>query len=94
VVALGCLAIPFSERLIASDRDVDPYMIYIDPETGKYTTQKPGHDKPGNDSISPIDTQKETSTAPAVTPLTPALFISGGLILLSHLLAFTLKRRA
>ena len=27
----------------ASDRDIPPYMIYIDPETGKYTTTPPGH---------------------------------------------------
>ena len=52
----------------ASDRDLPPYMIYIDPETGKYTTTPPGHEPAAAEAgkggeVSGGDTAKDMSPA-------------------------------
>jgi len=70
-----------------SDTESEPFMIYVDPLTGKYTKQKPEH------QTSTQQTQINTTVSniprpnPPVTPLTTAFFITGGLLLTCHLLS-------
>ena len=80
-------------ELQASDRDVDPYLIYIDPVTGKYTTQKPGHDTTTPVTQSDSSVNKSVKSTPlAKTALTPLFVISGGMLLFSYLLALCLVK--
>ena len=76
----------------ASDRDVDPYLIYIDPVTGKYSTQKPGHTTTPTQQVD-IETSVVSDAVPASgAPLGTIFVLSGGILLTSHLLAIALLR--
>jgi hypothetical protein len=96
VILLGCIfisGIVLPDLALASDRDVDPYLIYVDPITGKYTTQKPGHET--TTSTQDADTKASINLNPvqAKTRFTPVLIMTGGILLFSHLLALGLVKR-
>jgi hypothetical protein len=79
----------FSHQTIASDRDVEPYLLYVDPVTGKYTTSKPGHES--TDNSEPVETKvASTMVKKPRAEITPVLIISGGILLLSQLFALLL----
>jgi hypothetical protein len=87
----------FSQQSHASDRDIDPYLLYVDPVTGKYTTTKPGHESTDKtESVeSKTTTPLETMTSATMdnkprAKITPVLTISGGLLLLSQIIALLL----
>jgi hypothetical protein len=75
----------------ASDTDSEPFMVYIDPVTGKYTTQKPHiNTNIGKDP----ETRENTpaKTGPETTELAPAFITGGGMLIFSYLLALVLSR--
>ena len=82
------LAIP--PHIIASDRDTPAFLIYVDPETGKYTKKKPEHD------ISPQEAETGSADSDITRPdlpasqLGPAFLIAVGLLLTSHVLSLLL----
>jgi UTP-glucose-1-phosphate uridylyltransferase len=79
----------FSHQTIASDRDVEPYLLYVDPVTGKYTTSKPGHES--TDNPEPVETNTVTTMVEKPrAEITPVLIISGGILLISQIFALLL----
>jgi len=69
---------------VASDSDSEPYLIYIDPITGKYTQRPPTHSAVAKDELT---IQGTTAQPIFYTRPSQVLLISGGLIFLSHLIA-------
>jgi hypothetical protein len=72
---------------IASDTDAPPFLIYVDPETGKYTKKKPEHVATPEQ---PQQTSSVTNTprqVPSQTKIFPVFIIAGGVLLGSHLLS-------
>lgn len=64
-VLAGALALPGAAAVHASDDDEDPpYLIYIDPETGKYTTVDP--------QAAPRDAERQSPPRPAGSAPAPA----------------------
>jgi hypothetical protein len=79
----------FSHQAIASDRDVEPYLLYVDPVTGKYTTTKPDHES--TKTTEPVETNTATTIVEKPrAEITPVLIISGGILLISQLFALLL----
>ncbi|NNE38845.1 MAG: hypothetical protein HKN08_11115 [Gammaproteobacteria bacterium] len=72
---------------IASDTDAPPFLIYVDPITGKYTKKRPEHE------AAPQQTQTDKAVTniprqyPPETQIFPAIILAGGLLLGSHLLS-------
>jgi hypothetical protein len=81
-VILALTALPLT--LAASDTDSPPFLIYVDPVTGKYTQKKPEHESTPQQSSSDTKTSRQL---PPVTQIFPAFLIAGGLLLGSHLLS-------
>lgn len=74
-------------HIIASDTDAPPFLIYVDPVTGKYTKKKPEHET----SPQQTETISSASNIPAPDPpptrLAPAFLMAGGLLLSSYVLS-------
>lgn len=76
----------------ASDTESEPFMIYVDPETGKYTTTKPDKTPlPGTSTTGNQPTPLQT-LRPETTPWLPAAMGSIGLLLCCYLLALLQTR--
>ena len=73
--------------LQASDTDAQPFLIYVDPVTGKYTKSNPGHEVPLQKQEQLAMDKYYRATVPTPTPLAPAIMICGVLLLVSHLTA-------
>ena len=90
LVFIIMLGISLPDISTASDRDVDPYMIYVDPVTGKYTTIRPGHDSTGK--TEPAETKAEsTEVNKPRANATSVIFISAGILFISQMIALLLK---
>ena len=65
---------PAISPVLASDRDLPPYMIYIDPETGKYTTRAPDAAPPdaGEEASKPSSPDAGAPDNAAAKPGDPA----------------------
>lgn len=68
-----CMALVLPSAItpvLASDRDLPPYMIYIDPETGKYTTRAPdgAQDHAGEEASKPSSSDGATPDDAAAKP--------------------------
>lgn len=74
IAATLCAVLPL-QNSFASDNDTPPYLIYIDPSTGKYTTQDPSapvtNPHPVTDdnksAVQPEPVKTVTGNPPAVT---------------------------
>ena len=79
----------FPDHSTASDRDTEPYMIYVDPVTGKYTTTRPGHDS--TDKTEAAETKAEsTEVNKPRANATSVILISAGILFLSQIIALLL----
>jgi len=81
-----------SHHTQASDRDTEPYLLYVDPVTGKYTTQKPGHVPANPIQNTEPGAEITGNTSPSETGFIPILVIIGGLLISSYLFATTLVK--
>lgn len=70
-----------------SDTESEPFMIYVDPLTGKYTKQKPEHETTTQQTQTNSAMSNTLRSDPLETKLTPAFLIAFGLLLSSHLLS-------
>ncbi len=82
------MALSFTSVIVTgSDTESEPFMIYVDPLTGKYTKQKPEHKTTTQQTQTNSTVSNIPRPNPPVTPLSTGFFIAGGLILASHLLS-------
>jgi hypothetical protein len=87
-LATLCTSIP----VIGSDTDAPPFLIYVDPVTGKYTKKKPEHVATALPSQTKETSLNSPRPTPPTTSIAPAFLITGVLLLGSQVLARILER--